>query len=525
MLSAESNELALRASAIFEQGSSAAVRAVDPAFYPSSSEISRGVGRSWRLPRSASRPYLTALFFVTAAAVSTMLIRGLFPYPFLILFFAAVMASAWVGGTGACLFAVLVSTLAVCYFFVPPFYSFAINATDTSYFASFIVCAFVASWGSSSKKKSEEALRDARDLLEMRVAQRTRELQKTNSELREREHQLRLLTEVIPQQIWSGTPDGSIDYCNERLLDYVGRTLNQLRGEWFVETIHPDDRSSFSQAWRQALSTGEPFEGQWRVRGAGGQYRHFFTPRVPPRNGSDKPVRWYGTNTDIEDHKCAEQTLTKTQAELAHLSRVLTMGELTSSIAHEMNQPLAAVVTYGHACLEWLSLDPPDLEEAKVAAERIVQDGTRAGAVLSRIRMLFKNEAPLRDWLDMNGVIQELFVFLRREAEAHDISLQTDLDPHLPTVVGDRVQLQQVVLNLILNGIDAVRETPGSKKEVVIRSCRENSSGVRIQVEDSGPGLSPEITDKIFNPFFTTKRQGIGMGLSTTPSMVEPPAG
>lgn len=227
----------------------------------------------------------------------------------------------------------------------------------------------------------------------------------------------------------------------------------------------------------------------------------------------------------IEEHRKAQQALMKTQAELAHLSRVFTMGELTSSIAHEVNQPLTAVVTNGHACVEWLSANPPDLKEARESAERIIEDGTRAGKVLGHIRSLFKKEAPVRDWLNMNDVIQELTLFLRGEAMSHRISLRMDLAADLPRVRGDRVQLQQVVLNLIMNGIEAMRGSPDRPKEIWVRSRGDASAGVRILVEDGGVGLSQEIAEKIFQPFFTTKDQGIGMGLSISRSIVESHAG
>ncbi|HLQ51696.1 MAG TPA: DUF4118 domain-containing protein, partial [Terriglobales bacterium] len=207
-----------------------------------------------RLAKPVLQRYGAALCFVALSLGLTLLVQHLFPYPFLFLFFGAVMASAWFGGMGAGLFAVLISTLAVDYFFVPPLYSFAINATAETYFAAFVICALVASWISSSKKQSEEALMEARDQLEIRVAERTAELEKSNTELRRREHQLHLLTEVIPQQIWSGTADGSIDYCNQRLLNYVGRTVDEMKGEAFVETIHPEDREGFRRFWRDALS-------------------------------------------------------------------------------------------------------------------------------------------------------------------------------------------------------------------------------------------------------------------------------
>ena len=323
------------------------------------------------------------------------------------------MASAWIGGAGAGFFAAVLSMLVVAYYIVPPFNTFWMNATDTTYFAAFVVCVLVASWVSSTKKETEEELTEARDQLEYRVAVRTAELRKSNEELRR----------------------------------------------------------------------------------------------------------------SIEEHRKAQEALMKTQADLAHLSRVFTMGELTTSIAHEVNQPLTAVVTQGHACVEWLSANPPELAEARRSAERIIEDGTRAGKVLGHIRSLFRKEAPARDWLNMNDVIQELTEFLRGEALNHRLALRTDLAVDLPRVRGDRVQLQQVVLNLIMNAIEAMRSTPGPTKEIWLRSRREDPAGIRIVVEDSGVGLSPEIAEKIFQPYFTTKEQGIGMGLSISHSIVESHAG
>ena len=292
-----------------------------------------------QIVRGILHPYGTALLLVTVSFLVTFSLRGFFPYPFLYLFFAAVMGSAWLGGTGAGLFAVLLSTVLVDYYFLPPFHSLAVNAENSMFFFGFVGCALAASWVSASKRRSEEALRDARDELGIRVAERTAEPQASNAELSQRERQLRLLTEVIPQQIWSGTPDGAIDYCNQRLLDYVGYSLDQVHGGRFREIIHPDDRDDFQSAWERTLATGGFFEGQWRVRSADGRYGLFFMRAVPLRHSEGKPLRWYGTNTDIEDRNNAEQALARAHAEVAHLARVLTMGELTASIAHEITRP------------------------------------------------------------------------------------------------------------------------------------------------------------------------------------------
>lgn len=353
------------------------------------------------------RIYGIALSSVATALAFTLLMQRFLPYPVLFLFFAAVMASAWFGGTGPGLAAVFASTIAVDYFFVPPVGSLAINATDTIYFASFVVCALAASWISSAKREDEEALREARDQLEIRVAERTAELQRSNTELKE----------------------------------------------------------------------------------------------------------------SVAQHDTARQALMRTQAELAELSRFLTMAELTASIAHEVNQPLTAVAVYGRACLEWLSAAPPNLEEARRAAEIVIQDGTRAGAVLNRIRALFKRQPVARDWLDLNEVIREAADFAMEEALRNRISIRTELTSDLSRIKGDRIQLEQVILNLIINAIDALREAP-HRREIIVRS-RPEGSMVLVTVEDSGRGISTEIMANIFDPFFTTKPQGIGMGLSISRSIVE----
>jgi C4-dicarboxylate-specific signal transduction histidine kinase len=214
--------------------------------------------------------------------------------------------------------------------------------------------------------------------------------------------------------------------------------------------------------------------------------------------------------------------LMRTQTELAHLSRALSMGELTASIAHEINQPLTAVVTNGHACVEWLSASPPNLAKARQSAESVIQDGTRAGAVVGRIRALFRKEAPVKDWVDVNELITELAAFLRHQATRRQIVIRTDLASALPKLRADRVQLQQVLLNLMMNAMDSMSEiAPAASKNVVITSRQVDSREVAISVRDSGAGFRPDFAGKMFDPFFTTKPHGIGLGLSISKSIIE----
>jgi len=218
------------------------------------------------------------------------------------------------------------------------------------------------------------------------------------------------------------------------------------------------------------------------------------------------------------EQKRAEDALHQAQADLAHVNRVTTMGELTASLAHEVNQPIAAIVTNASACLHWLAGEPPNLEEARAAARSVVKDGTRAAEIISRIRLLFKKGAPQRELVDLNEIILEMMLLLRTEVMRCSISVRTELDADLPHVMGDRVQLQQVMMNLIINSIAAMREVDG-RRELAIKSQRADDEQVLVCVADTGVGLPPQQADQIFNAFFTTKLHGTGMGLSISRSI------
>ena len=213
------------------------------------------------------------------------------------------------------------------------------------------------------------------------------------------------------------------------------------------------------------------------------------------------------------------ERLRQAQAELAHINRVTTMGELTASLAHEVNQPIAAAVTDANTCVRWLTRDQPEVEEARQAASRMVKDATRAGEIISRIRLIFKKGTPQRELVDANEVIREMVVLLHSEATRHSVSIRTELaDP--PQVMADRVQLQQVLMNLIINGMDAMKDVDGTR-ELVILSQQVEDGQLMISVSDTGVGLPPQQADQIFNAFFTTKPHGTGMGLRISRSIVE----
>jgi C4-dicarboxylate-specific signal transduction histidine kinase len=224
---------------------------------------------------------------------------------------------------------------------------------------------------------------------------------------------------------------------------------------------------------------------------------------------------------DAESHerKHAEEAMRQAQAELTRVSRVTTMGELTASLAHEVNQPIAAAVTDASTCLRWLTREHPDVEEAREAASRAVKDATRAAEIISRVRLLFKKSAPQRELVDVNDVIREMIVLVRSEATRYNVSVQPILGKDLFRVMGDRVQLQQVLMNLMINGIEAMKNTDG-RRELAIQSRPENEQ-ILVSVSDTGVGLPPQQADQIFDAFFTTKLHGTGMGLRISRSIVE----
>jgi C4-dicarboxylate-specific signal transduction histidine kinase len=224
---------------------------------------------------------------------------------------------------------------------------------------------------------------------------------------------------------------------------------------------------------------------------------------------------------EISERQQAEEALRQTQAELVRVTRVMTMGELTASIAHEVNQPLAAVIANGQACLRWLARQTPNLEEVRAAVERSIREGKRASEVIQRIRALAQKTEPQKAWLAINDVIQEVIALVQGEVRKHKIALQTELSAALPPVLGDRVQLQQVLLNLVLNGIEAMHGVTDRPRELRIRSRRQDADAVLVAVQDAGSGLDPQSMARLFDPFFTTKPGGIGLGLSISRTIIE----
>ena len=351
----------------------------------------------------------------------------------------------------------------------------------------------------------QRALREARERAERRMAEEI---------ARRSEKELLDVIEAIPTMAFTTLPDGGSIWANRQWVDYTGLSVEETSGSGWQSTLHPDDVDEHVTRWQQSLVSGEPFENEARHRSADGEYRWFLVRAVPLRDEHGKIRKWYGTLTDIEDRKRAEQErerLRQLEADLAYIGRVMTVGELAASLAHEIRQPIAAATLNAEACTQWLRRNAPDVTEACNAASLMIADVTRAEEIIDRIRSLYRRGTPVRAPVNLNEIICEMTALLNETANRNSVSIGTGLDVSLPTATADRVQLQQVLMNLMLNGIEAMRDTGG---EMTIASKRSEDGQLLISVSDSGTGLPVNESERIFEAFVTTKPQGTGMGLS-----------
>ena len=434
--------------------------------------------------------------------------------------FFIVLFALWAGFVPSIFISVL-ATLCFDYFFSPPLFTFDLmlaERRDPVALVTFLGSAFIVSRLMSGLRERTATLNKTNEQLRAEIAERTR----TEEKVRQSEAELRQLIDVIPQQVFVFNSDWTPRFANRRELEYTGLTPEQAQSKEAVATLfHPEDLQKLDLIRERARSDGRSFEIEARIRGKDGQYRWFLIRDNPLLDEQGRVLRWYGTRTDIEDRKQAEEAYAKTQAELAHVTRVITMGELAASIAHEVNQPLSGVVINGNTCLRWLAATPPNLEEAREAAKRVVRDGKRAGDVIARIRALATKSGSSREQFNINESVQEVIGLARDEVGRKGVTLRTELADQLPEVTGDRVQLQQVLLNLMTNAVDAMSMIDDRPRELVIKTQPDEAGQVQVSVRDSGIGLEEEGMQKIFAPFYTTKPAGMGMGLSISRSIIQ----
>ena len=382
----------------------------------------------------------------------------------------------------------------------------------------------------AERRRAEAALQKAHDELELRVRERTSELARANEQLQAEIVERHRAEEALRKQanllalahdaIIVRGMDDKIDFWNPGAVEIYGWPRELALGQNAQELLRSVYPSGIEDLKEELFRKGR-WDGELTQTRRDSVQIVVASRWALQRDEDGKPVGILQINSDVTEHKRAAEALSAAQTQLAHMSRVTTVGELAASIAHEVNQPLTAVVANGNACLRWLGGAEPNIAEARDAVRRVVAEGKRAAEVIQRIRSLLKKSPVEITPLDVNDVIREVLALTSREILNKRILLRTHLAAGLPAVSGDRVQLQQVLLNLVMNAFEASADAGEPSRELVVTSEKQGVDQVIVAVRDSGVGISPEHIDRLFNPFFTTKANGLGMGLSISRSIIE----
>jgi PAS domain S-box-containing protein len=343
-------------------------------------------------------------------------------------------------------------------------------------------------------------------------------MKETESALQMREHELIGIIETIPSMLWSTSPTGEPTHNSQRLLEYVGASLEEFASRGWLSFLHPEDREESAKAFSRAIETGESYNAIHRVRRTDGEYRWHQTRGEPLRDPHGKIIQWYGLSVDIDERKRAEDHLRDARTKLSTASKIATVAELSASIAHELNQPLMAVLGNAQAAKRWLAANPPDLTETNASIERILKDIRSADEAMQHIRALFKSEPYEKSDENVVDIIRESLRFVHEDPNKREVRIDWSIEDSLPLICVDRIQTQQVFINLITNAIEATDGSANTAR-ILFRAFVTKEHEVTVQVVDNGTGL--EDTEKIFDAFMTTKTKGMGIGLAVSRSIVE----
>jgi PAS domain S-box-containing protein len=347
------------------------------------------------------------------------------------------------------------------------------------------------------------------------------ERKRTEEALRESEQRARSALDGIAGLVAVLAPNGKLETVNRQLSEYFGRSLEWLKSWGTNDAVHPEDLPRILELVERGITTGIAFDFELRVRRFDGEYRWFENRHVPIQDDSGRIARWYVLLTDIEDRTRALARLEQMQSDFAHMNRVSMMGELAASLSHEITQPIAAARNYARAALNFLDRQTPDLHEVKKQLGGVMGAADRSGEIIQRIRDHIKKAPPRKACFDLNHAIDEIIAMGRSAISRNGVSVRTLLAEGLAPVRGDRVQLQQVVLNLILNAVEAIGSIELGPRDLLISTEQDQTQEVRVAVRDSGPGIDPENLERVFEAFYTTKTTGMGMGLSICRSIID----
>jgi PAS domain S-box-containing protein len=343
-------------------------------------------------------------------------------------------------------------------------------------------------------------------------------LKETEHALQTREHQLLGIIETIPAMLWSTSPDGEPTHLSQRFLEYRGAHFEEFVNRGWERFIHPDDREESAKAFFRAIEVGESYNVIHRYRRADGQYRWHRVRGEPLRDPHGKIIQWCGLSIDIDERKRAEDHLRDTRIKLSQASKIATVAELSASIAHQLNQPLTAVLGNAQAAKRWLAANPPDLIETNASIERILRDIRLADETMQHIRALFNSEPYEKSDESVLDIIRESLRFVHEDPNKREVRIDWSIKGSLPPICVDRIQIHQVFINLILNAIEAT-EGSANTTRILLRAFVTQEHEVIVQVIDNGTGLKD--TEKIFDAFMTTKEKGMGIGLAVSRSIVE----